>query len=146
MGIDSDRTFHFDADVAQVWAAFERTDDYRSWWPWLRRFEATGLASGDCWRCTVQPPMPYSLSFSIELIDVVPRTEIAAEVTGDIAGDARLILGAAEAGGTDLRLVSSLEPRRATLAAVTAVAPWVARLGHDWVLDSGRRQFARHAI
>lgn len=146
MGIDSDRTFHFDADVASVWSAFERVDDYQRWWPWLRRFEADGLIVGARWRCSVRPPVPYSLSFAIALTHIVPGTSIDAVVSGDIAGDAHLSLSPGAGGGTDLRLVSSLEPRRRTLSVVTRFIPWLARHGHDWVLDTGQEQFEERAL
>lgn len=146
MGIDSDRTFHFEADVEGVWAAFERVDQYQQWWPWLRRFEADGLTVGARWRCSVRTPAPYSLSFAIELVHIVPGTSINAVVSGDIAGDASLSLRSRAGGGTDLRLVSSLEPRRRTLSVVTRLIPWLARQGHDWVLDSGQREFEDRAL
>ena len=45
-------------------------------------------------------------------------------------------------GGCDVRLVSSLAPRNRVLKAVAKVARPMVRYGHDWVLNTGARQFA----
>ena len=145
MGIESERTLLFDAGVDALWASLGRVGDYRSWWPWLRDFDARALETGDRWRCTVQPPVPYTLNFTIELAEVVAAERVAAHVSGDITGHATLTLRPA-GDGSELRLVSSLEPRRPLLSMVTNVTPWLARVGHDWVLDTGQRQFRRRAL
>ena len=45
--------------------------------------------------------------------------------------------------GCELRLRSALSPQNRVLRLVTLGARPVARFGHDWVLDSGVRQFRR---
>lgn len=145
MEVRSDRTYRFDADVSEVWDAFGRVEDYRRWWPWLSRLDAEGLVSGDRWDCTVRPPVPYLLRFVISLDDVEPLRHITATVSGDIVGHAHLALDDSH-DGCEVRLASSLAPRSATLRAVTTLTPWLARFGHDWVLDTGLRQFRDRAL
>lgn len=143
--IHSDRRYSFPVGVDVVWDAFDSVDRYRSWWPWLRRFDATGLEVGDRWTCTITPPVPYVLRFVVELTDVTPCERVTATVSGDITGLAEL--GIAETGdGCDVTLHSTLAPHGGPLRAVTSVAPWLARYGHDWVLDTGVRQFRRRAF
>lgn len=142
----SDRTYRFDSEPVALWNAISRVDQYRRWWPWLRSFEAGGLEPGDRWRCTVRPPLPYALRFTISLTDVVHPERIAAAVEGDIEGEASVLLRASGTGGCEVRLRSSLEPHRGVLRRVTVAAPWLARFGHDWVLDTGLRQFRREAL
>lgn len=145
MDVRSDRTYRFPVGVAPVWDAIGSVDRYRSWWPWLRRFEANGLEVGDRWRCTVAPPVPYSLHFVIELTTVQPHERIRAVVTGDITGDAEVGLRETP-DGCEVVLRSVLAPRRGPLRTVTRFAPWLARFGHDWVLDTGLGQFRRRAL
>ena len=96
--------------------------------------------SGVCWRCQVRPPLPYSLDFNVTLLDVVPQEFVRARIDGDIDGWAELSAADREVG-CDLRLRSALSPRNRVLRLVALGARPVARFGHDWVLDSGIRQF-----
>ena len=145
MEVRSDREFHVPDDREEVWAAFERVGEYPTWWPWLGHLDAERLATGERWSCVVRPPVPYLLRLEIHLISVVEPSRIEAVVTGDIAGTATLELSAHD-HGTSLRLDSTLRARHGGLGLVTAAAPWLARFGHDWVLDTGFRQFRDRAL
>ena len=118
--------------------------NYRSWWPWLRRFDAQGLTAGEEWRCEVQPPLPYIVRFQVAIEKVEPPALVHALVLGDVVGDATLELEEAE-GGCRAILHSALAPGNAALRLVSRFAAPVARFGHDWVLDSGARQFIARA-
>lgn len=143
--VRSDRNYRFEAPPETVWNAIGRVDDYRTWWPWLHQFDAAGLIAGDEWRCTLRPPLPYVLSFSLRLGEVVPHERITATVEGDIVGRAELTI-TPDGGGTAVGLVSTLAPHNGVLRAFMAVAPWLARFGHDWVLDTGLQQFRTRAL
>lgn len=140
MDVRSDRCYRFDVDRDTLWSTIETVDDYRGWWPWLRRFDANGLVQGDVWTCIVQPPLPYSLRFTIALDHVVRGHVADASLDGDIRGRARLELADSE-GGCEARLVSALVPANGFLRTVAALAHPIAQFGHDWVLDTGARQF-----
>ena len=145
MEVESDRRFPFDADRPTVWQALAAVDDYPRWWPWLRAFRANGLVRGDVWQCTVQPPVPYSLRFTIAIDDVVTEELVTATLAGDLVGRARLELSDA-AAGSEIRLVSRLAPASPVVRGFAAVARPVARYGHDWVLRTGARQFSTRAL
>lgn len=150
MTVHSDRTLRFDRTPEQVWDAIGRVDEFRGWWPWLRRFDADALQQGDRWECTVRPPVPYVLRFAVSLDHVHRPSSVRATVSGDIEGHAELSISPATASdptdNCDVRLVSALDPSSQTLRAVNRLAPWLARFGHDWVLDTGLGQFRRHAL
>lgn len=141
MGIRSRRDWRFDAPLTEVWNALAAVDAYPSWWPWLRRFDATSLTEGQVWRCTVKPPLPYSLTFDLTLDSVVDQHSIKATLSGDLCGTARIDLEPADEA-TRLQLTSSIEARRRPVAMLERLAGPIARWGHDWVLDTGARQFA----
>ena len=145
MLIRSDRRHSFAVPPAELWAAMARVDAYRAWWPWLRRLDATALATGEVWSAVVQPPLPYRLRFQIHLTDVeAPRTA-AAEVTGDIEGQARIEI-TEHPDGSALWVRSELAPTNRLLRTVAQVAAPMARFGHEWVLDTGLRQFRTSAL
>ena len=54
-----------------VWRALEGVEDYQRWWPWLRRFDAGPLVTGEHWTCAARPPVPYVVRFHLALDDVV---------------------------------------------------------------------------
>jgi hypothetical protein len=137
----TERRYRFDGDLESVWAALAATDQYRQWWPWLRRFDARGLVTGDLWRCQVKPPLPYTLRFTVHLDNVIARRSVAATVSGDIAGTAHLEL-APQGEVCELLLTSELAPRSRAFGVLAALARPLVRRGHDWVLDTGAAQFA----
>jgi hypothetical protein len=143
--VRSDRRYRFDVSPEGLWERISDVDEFCRWWPWLRGFEADELCAGEAWDCTVQPPLPYLLRFTIALEEVVPPRLVTACVTGDIVGDARLEVGAQDAGCV-VRLQSDLAPGNRYLRAVASVARPLVRYGHDWVLDTGARQFSRRAL
>jgi hypothetical protein len=143
--IRSDQHHRFDVPPDELWAAMERVDHYRSWWPWLRHFDARELTEGEVWSASVRPPLPYRLRFDLHLHDVSAPSHVSAEVTGDIVGTARIEIAEAR-GGSSLHVVSDLAPANGMLRSVMRVAPKVARFGHDWVLSTGLRQFKTRAL
>ena len=140
MEIRSERRHRFEADPDRLWSAMTKVEDYRRWWPWLRRLDAAAFAPGERWLCVVQPPLPYVLRFTITLEEVVAPRFVTATIGGDIVGHAAIDIDDAEAG-SELRLVSTLAPSNRMLRAVARVGAPVVRFGHDWVLDAGVRQF-----
>lgn len=140
MRLDSDRSYRFPVSPDVLWSAIAHTAEYRTWWPWLTALDADGLAAGEVWRCTVRPPLPYRLRFAIHLDQVEPTTLIAARLSGDIGGSARLDV-TPEGAGCAVRLRSSLAPNGTAFGWMARLAGPLARRGHDWVLDAGARQF-----
>ncbi|MBW3642834.1 MAG: SRPBCC domain-containing protein [Actinobacteria bacterium] len=141
MKLTTARRLHLDADRAVVWTAMTQVRQFTSWWPWLHHFDGTELVAGSVWTCVVQPPLPYSLRFTVALEEVVAPSFVLATVTGDVEGTASVALEE-EDSGCLVVLGSSLTPREGVLRVVATLVPPVARYGHDWVLDTGARQFA----
>lgn len=145
MKIHSDRRHSFPVPPDELWEAMARVDAYREWWPWLRHFEAAPLVPGALWTATVQPPLPYRLQFDVQLGDVVAPRHVSAEISGDITGSARLEVRPS-GDGSELHLVSELAPANAVLRGVAHLARPMVRYGHEWVLDTGLRQFRDRAL
>ncbi len=143
--VRSDRRFRFDAERAVVWAAVARVDRYQEWWPWLHDFDGAAMREGERWRCVIRPPLPYQLRFDVVLVEVIEHRRVSARLDGDITGWAQLT--AVDRGaGCELRLQSALSPANRTLRLVASVARPVVTFGHDWVLDTGAREFRSRAL
>jgi uncharacterized protein YndB with AHSA1/START domain len=128
-----------------VWSLISEVSQYRRWWPWLRVFDAAALAEGEEWRCEVQPPVPYAVRFRVAIEHIEAPVVVRAKVSGDVIGEAVLSLEDGNAGCW-ATLRSSLAPGTKALQLVSRFARPVARFGHDWVLDSGARQFITRAV
>lgn len=129
----------------EVWRLISDVSAYRSWWPWLRVFDAAALAVDEEWRCEVQPPVPYVVRFQVAIEEVVTAAKVRATVTGDVVGTAVLRLDDTPSG-TLATLDSTLAPGTAALRLISRFGSPIARFGHDWVLDSGARQFVTRAV
>ena len=141
--IHSDRRYEFAASREELWSAFAQVDQYRLWWPWLSDFEGEAIEPGQTWRCTVRPQLPYKVSFRVTILDVTPAQWVSAGIDGDIVGNAELNLLSRPAGCV-ARLESHLAPGSLLLQSMALLAQPVVTMGHNWVLDSGARQFREH--
>lgn len=145
MDIRSDRRFEFDLGRVSVWEAITCVDRYQEWWPWLHGFDGTTFAEGVRWQCVVKPPLPYTLHFDVIVVEVIDHDLVRARIEGDITGWAQLT--AADRGdASEFRLTSLLRPKTRSLRVITRIARPVATFGHDWVLDTGARQFRKTAL
>lgn len=122
-----------------------RTDDYRTWWPWLHGFDGAAFEEGATWRCAVKPPLPYVLRFDLALVDVLEHHRVRVAVSGDLTGHGLLLLNDHEEG-SELCLSYDLNPAKRTLQTVVKVARPAVVVALDWVLDTGARQFGRAAL
>jgi hypothetical protein len=130
---------------AEAWRLISEVSEYGTWWPWLRSFEGAALAAHEEWRCEVQPPVPYLVRFSVSIEHVEPAVLVRARVGGDVVGTATLTLSDTDTGCA-ATLDSSLAPGNRALRLASRFATPIARFGHDWVLDSGARQFIARAV
>jgi hypothetical protein len=140
-----DRTWEFPVPPEQLWAVLNRTDQYPSWWSWLREFDTEGFETGTTARCVIQSPLPYALRCTIHVDEMRAAEAIVTTVTGDLRGPARLEVGRVSDGCT-ARLVWSLTPGNRTLRRVAHVARPAMVWAHDRVVATGVEQFRRRAL
>jgi hypothetical protein len=140
--IVSDRTYSFDHPRDRVWGTIGNLDCYPTRWPWLRNFDATSLEPGATWTCAIQPPLPYTLRIRVAIVQVDPGRLISATVHGDLRGSATVRLTGDDHERCDVRVESTLSPSNRVMGVAARLVAPVARWGHDWVLDTGARQFA----
>ena len=93
MIVRSCRRYDFDVDRDRLWETLGALEEFRSWWPWLRRFEGTRLAVGERWRCTVAPPLPYEVDFTVTIDEVVIGRRAGRSRGGQLARVAVRVVG-----------------------------------------------------
>jgi uncharacterized protein YndB with AHSA1/START domain len=149
MGVASpfrfDGRWVFPVAPGELWAVLSRTDRFREWWPWLRALDSDGLVEGSVARCVVRAPVPYSLRFQVAIETVDPEHVVAAHVSGDLEGPARLEV-AAHPEGSEATLSWTLELRDPLLRVGSRAARPLMEWGHNWVVTTGVRQFRRRAL
>ncbi len=96
-------------------------------------------------RCVIRAPVPYVLTFDVALLEVVPSRLVVADVSGDLAGPARLDV-VARPGGSEATMSWELEMRAPLLRAGSVMARPLMEWGQSWVVDTGVRQFRRKAL
>ena len=141
-----DRTWQFRVSPAELWDVLSQTNRYQSWWPWLRSFDAPdGLVTDSMARCLIRGPLPYSLSFRVNVRNAVPLRVLETDVEGDIRGQARLEVEET-ADGCRARLVWELDLRDQLLMPLALIARPALEWGHERVVSSGVEQFRRRAL
>ncbi len=140
-----ERTWELEVGPERFWDTISRTDQYQQWWPWLRRFDADGMAEGSTWVAVIQSPLPYALRVKLVLDEVVPCERLAATVDGDIIGRAGLTLSPT-ASGSAVDVEWEMKPRSRAMQMAAVLARPLLRWSHEWVLTRGLEQFRRAAI
>ena len=124
-----------------MWDAVSDTSRFPEWFPWLEADHLGPLTPGTVARFRIDPPLPYRLNLTVAVLDVVERERVDTEVTGDLAGPARLEV-APDGDGSTARLSWSLVVRRPTLTVLERVARPVMVWGHDAVVARGLDRFS----
>ena len=140
-----DGTWKFDASPTDLWTVLTRTDDYPTWWSWLREFEAEGLRAETMARCTIQSPFPYSLHCQIRIDTLRAPHLIMTTVSGDLQGPARLEIRP-DGTGSSARLVWSVTLGNPVLVQMARFARPAMAWAHDQIVAIGADQFRRRAL
>jgi uncharacterized protein YndB with AHSA1/START domain len=141
-----DRRWRFDVPVERLWEVLADTGSYGRWWWWLLSYEPVPLEAGAVARFRVRGPLPYRLSFSARVDEVIEKDSVRASISGDLAGPASLEVSATVDGGSEARLAWELCAKRPLLVRTARVARPAMVWGHDLVVAAGVRQFRRKAL
>src|SRR2546421_6010521 len=141
-----DRTWRFPVSPEVFWSTIARTEDYASWWKWLRDFDAPALAEGQRWQATIQSPLPYALRFHLDLREVEAPTLLVVNVSGDIAGPARLEIAAEDDGGCAVPVSWKADARSGPLPMGALVARPLLQCSHEAVVATSLAHFGRRLL
>jgi hypothetical protein len=137
----TDRTDRVAVDPGRLWAVLADVAAYPTFWPWLRDFDGSDLRAGGRWRGVIDVIGPLRLAVTVHLDEVVAGRSVAAHLTGDLSGTARVELRP-DGRGTALRLTAALVPERGALRLLTRAARPLAQASHDRVIARALAQMA----
>ena len=109
--------------------------------PTVRRRRA---CRGDVWTATVQPPLPYRVTFDLLLTEVDRR--VSSRSTSPATSKGPRASRSRAAGRLRAALHLRAHAHQLDPAAVARVASPIARYGHEWVLNTGLEQFRSRAL
>lgn len=128
--------FEFALPPDAVWEGMEHTDDFESWWSWLHDFRHDGdrLTPGSVLRGVVEPPLPYRMQISVEIVGAERPRWIDAQVRGDLVGPAHLRLHHSD-GGTTVDVDWELEMMQRPMRMAARFGRPLLQWGHDRVVE-----------
>lgn len=144
-----DRSWLFPFAAEDLWARLEQVEEYRTWWPWLKRFDARppALRPGAHARCVAKPPvMPVAMRFTIDIVDVVPARLLAITVDGDLVGSASLVLTPLDGTATYGRVRWDVDLLHRALGPLSRFTRALAPRGQEWVVSTSLEHFRRGAL
>ncbi len=138
--------FSLPATPDAVWSTVARTEEFESWWSWLRelRVDGTPLESGCVLHGLVAPPVPYRMHLHIALVRCVRPSLIEAAVSGDLVGRAGIRFDP-ERDGTRATVSWSVEMMQRPMRLAARVGSPVIRFAHDRVVEHTVSRF-RHLL
>jgi hypothetical protein len=142
-----DRVWNFAVGPDDLWRTLARTDQYRTWWPWLRELDVdgAGLVAGTVADVVIQAPLPYQLRCTLEVREAAAPRTLVANVTGDLEGPARLEVHPTP-GGSAARLEWRLDVRSGLLRPLAVVARPALAWAHDRIVERGLAEFEARAL
>ena len=137
--------FAFDVAPEVIWRSIEHTEEFESWWSWLREFrlDGPGLVEGSVLSGVVSPPVPYAMRIRVVLGRCIPHERIDATVHGDLEGRARLVLEPS-GDGTVAEVSWTIEMTQRAMRLAARVAHPLMRWGHDRVVEATVNGFRRN--
>lgn len=139
--------WHLDAPIGRVWDALHAVEEWPRWWKYVRavevieRGDANGL--GAAHRFTWSSALPYQLSFTMRITELVEPTRMAGQAHGDLDGVGRWTL--LENGGTTrVQYDWSVNTTRAWMRTLAPLLAPVFRWNHGKVMAAGGAGLAQH--
>jgi hypothetical protein len=128
-----------------MWAAIESFDRFEEWWPWFRAstLDGRGIEQGTVIDFQIVSPLPYDMAVSAEIVEADAPHLLAATLSGDLTGDARLEFESV-GRGTRAIVTWELEVQHAALRALAFATGPLLQKSHDWAVRTAVNGFRHH--
>jgi hypothetical protein len=139
--------WRFSAPVERVWAVVLDIEHYPSWWKNFRRVKlirGDGKSIGSVIECEVRGSLPYSLTYSLEVVKATEYRQLVLRSTGDLIGAGRwefVPLGSDSATATYYWDVATTNP---ILNLVAPLARGALARNHEQVMANGYAALRPH--
>lgn len=136
--------FDLSSDREAVWAALMASEEWPSWWRWLKRIDVVRAATsedgvGAVYRNHISSPTGYSFTFESETVAVDRLRRLDLALTGEIEGRIRYLLSEGPSGGTHVAYAQLVETPKWWM---NLLAP-IARPGFTWNHDKLMTDYGR---
>jgi uncharacterized protein YndB with AHSA1/START domain len=127
-----------------IWPALMASEDWPSWWRWLKHIDVVRAATsedgvGAVYRNRISSPTGYAFTFESETAEVDRLSRIDLILTGEIDGRVRYLLSDDPSGGTHISYAQLVETPKWWM---NLLAP-IARPGFTWNHDKLMTDFGR---
>ncbi|MEA2434981.1 MAG: hypothetical protein QOG54_2438 [Actinomycetota bacterium] len=138
--------FDFD-DVSpdDLWDALSRVDLFKTWWPWIKdiHLEGEALELGSALTFTIDPPIPYRMRVTVDVVESVDGRYLRGDVSGDLHGTGSLRFDESPLG-SDVTTEWKVEVSNPAIKAVIRLARPLLLYAQRWAVEVSLRGFRRY--
>ncbi|HSO94002.1 MAG TPA: SRPBCC family protein [Candidatus Dormibacteraeota bacterium] len=139
--------WRFHAPLATVWSVVLDIERYPDWWGNFRRVRIVrgdGKSVGSVIACEVRGSLPYSLKYSVEVIEAEQPRHILLRSTGDLLGTGRWAFEEEEPGIASAVYFWDVETSNPILNLVAPFARRALSRNHEQVMANGYAALRPH--
>ncbi len=143
---DYQGTFELPLARHDTWATLEQTENYESWWPWMRHLEVDGypLEPGTTFSFLVVAPIPVTMRLRVHVGEASPPEAITATIAGDLGGTASMKFEEQGPARTVAHIAWNVEVVRPALRSIARVTRPLLLWGQTWAVNIALKEFRRH--
>jgi polyketide cyclase/dehydrase/lipid transport protein len=139
-------SFDFD-DVSpeELWTALSRVDLFHTWWPWIKdiHLEGEALELGSALTFTIDPPIPYKLRVTVDVVESDEDSYLRGDVSGDLHGTGSLRFEEFS-GGSEVTTDWNVVVSNPAIKAVIFLARPLLLYAQRWAVEVSLRGFRRY--
>lgn len=139
--------WRFEAPVARVWSVVLDIGRYPGWWKNFRRVKVTrgdGKSVGSVIECEVRGSLPYSLTYSLEVLESEQYRHILLRSSGDLIGMGRWKFEETEPGLTQAVYYWDVATTNPILNVIAPLAKGALARNHEQVMANGYAALRPH--
>ena len=139
--------WHVAAPIERVWQAIKQTEEWPSWWPYVRSVQdltpgdADGL--GAIRHIAWSSRLPYGVAFDVEVVEMQRPRRLCGRAHGQLDGAGTWEL-TPDGDTTRVRYLWCVDLGSRWMRFIAPLAAPVFRWNHDGVMRAGARGLARH--
>lgn len=140
-------TWRFHAPLERVWSVVLEIERYPGWWKNFRRVNITrgdGKSVGSVIRCEVRGSLPYSLTYSLEVLEAEQYRHILLRSTGDLVGTGRWRFEPSEPSITRATYYWDVATTNPILNLIAPLAKGALARNHEQVMANGYAALRPH--
>lgn len=122
--------------IRLVYDILKDGENYSQWWPAFKSSRVVGLKGSHKIHSLVRARLPYTLSFTTELVRENPPTEIEIRATGELVGSGIWRLRETEEA-TEIEFEWDVRVEKPLIKWLTPILKPLFRWNHDWVMRVG---------